>query len=284
MKKEKLSDLVRHLGPADPASESPKSDPETLDGYADGTLAPEVAERVREELSWSAESRAIVQDLKSFPELEAPRGHQPLGDDELESAWQRFGAGIDEGVEVRHEVPGGTLNPPMDSQPRRMGGRAGPAGKRWVRLEWAAGLMLATLGLGFWVIVLLDRVADLSAPKGVVSVVGLAPLDAAVRGTEWVNEISIVPGPMVWMLEVDPDLRPKVFEAALFRAEDKEPLWTARARRGSETSPVVLSLSSLGSSAPGDYRLLLYDVDSRPPLSLARPVAEYSLRLVPRAH
>lgn len=225
---------------------------ELLDFLA-GDLSEGGRERIEDHLALCRACARTALELAGSSELEAAPAGALLTEKELAAEWERFRGAL-------------------AATPARR-----TAAMRGVPWALAAGLLLAVVGLGWWVGELAREVRRLSAPRGDMVVADLLPVAARERAAGE-DEGEEVPVPawaerVVLLLALaDPGA------AAEYRVEiagaDGGGGRQIRGLRRDPDGTLALDLPAR-MLRPGRYRIRLFTAEG------GKPVAEYALRVVP---
>ncbi|MCP3964202.1 MAG: zf-HC2 domain-containing protein [bacterium] len=267
-KKPSLSGLVRELAPEMCRELGPPPTPEELDAYADGDLAEEEADRIREHLTWSRESRKVVLDLVAFPDVEPPPTEAPLSESELRTAWRELQARLDADARPAREPAPAT---PLAA--KVLAWR--PQGTFGGSLAALAAIFLTTslAGLGFWNLSLLQDIEDLSAPRILGDVVGLIPAGIPFRGEVGPRAVTAGSEPLVLSLSLT-DTTPYRYYLVEINDPQGHVHWQGGGSRLTSAGTLAVLLPRRDFLPAGDYRILLYVQDDEKKL-----LGEYELRI-----
>ncbi len=247
--KPSLSGLVLELAPEMRRKLGRPPSPEELDAYADGDLAEEDAERIREHLTWNHESREVIRDLASFPDIEPPTGEVPPSESELQEAWQRLEERLEDDPGP-DEKPGRTAGASVlpwrtEGEPRR------------VLVALAASFAVASVALTLWSLSLLKGIKDLSQPRVLDDIVGLSPAGTSVRGGEGPRKVPSGTGPLVWSLSLADLTHYRSYIVEIIDQQDAV-VWQGRGSQRTAAGTVAVFLPRRDFLPRGDYRVLLY--------------------------
>ncbi|MCP4660367.1 MAG: hypothetical protein GY856_33620 [bacterium] len=194
--KNRLAALVRELAASARRVSGPPPSPDELADYTAGELSEAEAERIRDHLTWDGESRRVVQDLASFPDLDPPSEEYRISDQQLQEDWRTLAAQV--GLEESGDRP--RKEPSPEEAAKLLPFRVPPSRLR-VSQALAACFLLACLGLSFWVFQLRR---ELTAPRTRVHTVQLIPVTEPVRDEPAVPAAAVSPSAdgVVWVLEL----------------------------------------------------------------------------------
>lgn len=194
--KNRMAAVVRELAASARRAAGPPPSPDQLADYAAGELSDEEAERIRDHLTWDRDSRRLVQDLASFPDIEPPSEEYRISDRQLQEDWRMLAAQV--GLEESGDRP--SKGPPSEGAARVLPFRAP---RSWLRVveALAACFLLACLGLSFWVS---ELRRELAAPRTRVHTVQLIPVTEPIRDEAPEPTAAISPSAdgVVWVLEL----------------------------------------------------------------------------------
>ncbi|HEV2854814.1 MAG TPA: zf-HC2 domain-containing protein [Thermoanaerobaculia bacterium] len=235
-------------------------DPERLAAYPAGELSPEEEGRVQDHLALCRECAALLLDLDGLADPGFGAGADLSG---KEAVWQRLREEI--GREEAPSAPPPVLpfRRPVRSSPRRL-------------QALAASLLVAVLGLSFWVASLQQRVAELSGAR----TAAVLPLDAETTRGEG------SPASSLQTASSDADVITLILNGAGQRRYERYRFEIVRAGGGRVTSgpiewdpdsyddfkPIALARREIG---PGDYRVRLYGRSG----GREEPIQEYAFRV-----
>ncbi len=168
-----LDDALRRLLVTEPPDDH--LDSESLVAYHEGQMEPEQREVATEHLAACRECSERLLELARLgrPEVE-PELAARLADDK-DDDWRRLAARLDSD-EVEKSATAD--RPPLELKiPPSPPAPVPAAGSRFV-YALAAGLFVACLGFGAWVLALREQVASLLLPRANVEIVSLRPGDA----------------------------------------------------------------------------------------------------------
>ncbi len=227
--------------------------PEELLDYQAGDLREAERERIQEHLALCPGCVRALLDLEAFPDVEPVRPEDRLTDAELSHEWQRFRQAV---------APLPAAERPRVSHPV---------------LALAAVLLLAVVGLSFWVLRLRGEVRDLSAPQAGILVADLVPRDEAVERAEGDGEVVRVPGwadRVVLILNLADPVTHPAYRVEI--AQDGREVWRRAGIRRSADGTFALEVPRRLLPA-GRYRIRLFGIEGGAEL----PVAEYRVRIEP---
>jgi len=232
-------------------------DPEEIAAYHAGELPPEEERRVQDHFVACLECAGLLLDLDGLadPGFGADADLPPNA---AETVW----AGVRE--QIRRDEPAKVL--PMTTrrvQPPRM----------WQAL--AASLLIATVGLSFYVASLRRTVEELSRPQANAPVLDLYPAGHAGRGTA--TEVpEVPPEARLFTVILSPADRGSWTEYEAEISNAKGVVWTARGLRPNAFGSFSLTLSrrSLGA---GQHRIRLFGLAGEK----RELIGEYVLQIPP---
>lgn len=230
-------------------------DPDLLLSYHEGALPAADRERVQEHLAHCPSCARVVLDFQTFPEVKLMDPELALDERETGAAWQR----------LRQALP-----PAARPAPRRRLRFATP------QMGWAlaAGLLVATVGLSFWVVQLRS---ELARPRLNLYLADLVPPAASIERTEGSEQRLAVPPEADHLLLLlnlaDPRTYPE-YEAEILGAGGGR-VWRRRGLARSPDGHFTLELPR-GFLPAGSYRLRLYGLAG----GRREPVVDYDFGIV----
>jgi hypothetical protein len=257
-----VSEAIRAFAAEERKGRTPHVLPEDLLAYQEGQLSEEESEAIRDHLEVCPECAGLVLDLARFPEIEPAAAAAGLSE---EQRWEALRARLEEEGDLGPASPQGRETPLQRSRP--LSGLL------------AAGLAAACLGLALWVLVLQQRLAELSRPAGRIAVSSLVPRETGAERAPEGIEPTAVPAWADRVLLILNLFEPRSYSAyqvEIFDAPDGgEKVWSSRdlhrAADGSFAFEVPRAFLPAGS-----YRIELSGLAG----SRIDPLAVYNLLLV----
>lgn len=221
---------------------------DALADFAEGRVAAAEEERVRAHLAACATCREVVDDLRSYPDLDSPGPDYRVGRDEVRARLEELRSAVTSPRAARGA--GAAPATPRRPVPRR------PAPHRH-RLAWAAVAILAVavgLYLGLQVRGLREELRASAAPWPNVVVASLLPEDDPLRSAES-PALPIDSGLSLVVSDDEP------FPSGTYRAEvlapDGSVVLRIDALRPDASGSLLFHLPP-GTLAPGSYRIVLH--------------------------
>jgi len=232
-----LAEEVRSGAPADPG---PEPEPEELLDYLEGRLPPEDEERLARRLVADPEAARALLDLADLEAAGATAGERPA-DLAARAGWRDFQARL----------------PDAAPRPRR------PRPPAWLSAV-AAALLVATVGLGSWVVQLRGKL-----DRPVANLQSLELPSGSRAGTE--RTVELAPGEPL-RLVLDPVERCPGYAAEMEgpRSGDRQTIEDLERSEGGQVTVLLRRVE------PGSYRLLLTGCEPR------RELEEHRFRIAPR--
>lgn len=223
--------------------------PDELLAYVEGALEVEDRERVQEHLALCRRCARVVLDFEEFPEIETTEEEQ-LSEFEVAAKWRHF-----------QEMTAQDEAPPRSSRPMA----AFPRGA----YALAASLLVAVLGLSFWVLRLHHEIDGLSQPRVNVHIGDLVPRAEDVERSA-ADQLRVPHGAEHVLLLLNlADFR----EFSGYRVEivdqDERQVWSSEALRRTPDGNFTVEVHRRLLLA-GEYRVELYGLEDGARTRLAR--------------
>lgn len=226
-------------------------DPERLAAYHAGELSPEEEGRIQDHLALCRECAALLLDFDGLADPDFGAGADLTGKG---AVWQR----------LREDT---APQPQAEVVPLR---RPSP---RWLQ-ALAASLLIATLGLSFWVASLRRTVAELSAPQVNAPVLDLYSGTARGEGSP-APVLTVSPEVRFFTLILNPagQRRYERYRVEIVRVGGEE-VWSGQRIEPSPFGSFSLTLPRRA-IGPGDYRVRLFGQNE----GTEEPIDDYAFRV-----
>lgn len=234
-------------------------DPDRLLAYQEGALPAADREAVQEHLAHCPPCARVVLDFRTFPEVELIDPELALEEDEVEASWERLREGLPPAAPPA-TVPAARRRP-LFATPQ---------------MGWAlaAVLLVAAVGLAFWVV---ELRSELARPRLNLYLADLVPPAASIERTEGGEQLLAVPPEADHLLLLlnlaDPRSYPE-YEAEILGAGGDR-IWHRRGLARSPDGHFTLELPR-GFLPEGSYRLRLYGLAG----GQREPVVDYDFGIV----